>query len=739
MARSYPRIQIIIREWFKWDPSGFLPGDAVVNAMIVTAPLVVGVLTHNVLLGATAAIGALLVGFTAFQGGYRTQLTTMASAGVAVAVGLGVGDLCGGSYPALVSTYALLGMVGGLSLAYGIEAGVIGTQAIVAFAIGSGLHTSDTALVVNVLPAALVGAGMQVGATTLVRALRRFPVERRALRDAFQALAAYAAQQQHHSTIAPEAITLPQLTFVLTDPQPFRRPETGAPIIELAELAERIRTRLPVLRLTADYYSNDALTTEILNAVGDAVATACLLVVATLTHASSSPSDVLEAASNLARLASTLDKGDLGDNAHWTRAVHPLLVETDAALKTAQRLKKTERPVAIQSPASTNSRRYLPFTRPGRTTPSRRPRTGPLWRHAVRLALALVLAEIIVHQFDVQHGYWAPMTVALVLKPEYASTIIRGAARMVGTFVGIAFIALLILVLPHNTMIIAVVTGVVTWAGMAIFRANYASYTALITAVVVLLFVTLGAAADTVAPLRLVDTIIGGTIALLLYAVWPTWEGHSIPAQLADLLTTQATYTSAVLVRYCSFTTDNSDEHPPEYLMELLRNARNARAATEASTERMAAEPARNYAIPVAIAQQIVTQIRRNSLATLALHAHLGDPDLLELPGAERFSTHLYQALTNAARTIEALPTPPRSRPGPSDRSQGVRLEQPSPIAGPLTLDQSAWLSSVPPAYLSDSSDLTAATPFDPLVATASAIIAQAVDTIVDLVAPNTQ
>jgi uncharacterized membrane protein YccC len=44
------------------------------------------------------------------------------------------------------------------------------------------------------------------------------------------------------------------------------------------------------------------------------------------------------------------------------------------------------------------------------------------FRHAVRLASCVVIAEGVARGIGWQRGYWAPMTVAIVLKPDFTTT-----------------------------------------------------------------------------------------------------------------------------------------------------------------------------------------------------------------------------------------------------------------------------------------------------------------------------
>jgi len=58
-------------------------------------------------------------------------------------------------------------------------------------------------------------------------------------------------------------------------------------------------------------------------------------------------------------------------------------------------------------------------------------------RHAVRLACCFALADALGRTLDLPRGYWVPMTVAIVLKPDVAATFTHGLGRVAGTTVGL--------------------------------------------------------------------------------------------------------------------------------------------------------------------------------------------------------------------------------------------------------------------------------------------------------------
>ena len=65
------------------------------------------------------------------------------------------------------------------------------------------------------------------------------------------------------------------------------------------------------------------------------------------------------------------------------------------------------------------------------------------FRHAIRLAVCVALAAAVGRAVSWHRTYWLPMTVAIVLKPDFTATFSRGVLRVTGTLTGLAFATLL--------------------------------------------------------------------------------------------------------------------------------------------------------------------------------------------------------------------------------------------------------------------------------------------------------
>jgi hypothetical protein len=141
--------------------------------------------------------------------------------------------------------------------------------------------------------------------------------------------------------------------------------------------------------------------------------------------------------------------------------------------------------------------------------------------HVVRAAICVIVALILARTIGLVNGYWAPMTAMLILKPGLHETRTRGLARLSGTIAGCLAATAFAQVVDFSRPLLLV--GLTLTAGLAyaLQKAHYAILTCAITATVVLL-VSLGSSAVVVnAEHRLVATLIGGIVALVIAHIAP--------------------------------------------------------------------------------------------------------------------------------------------------------------------------------------------------------------------------
>ncbi len=150
----------------------------------------------------------------------------------------------------------------------------------------------------------------------------------------------------------------------------------------------------------------------------------------------------------------------------------------------------------------------------------------------LRLMTCIGAASLVSEVLPLQRSYWVPLTVAIVLKPDYGSVFARALQRGIGTIVG-AVAGAVLLVLVHGTWLLipfAVLAALLPYGRSR----NYGLLSTFLTPLVVVLIDLLTPAGWRLAEDRLVDTLIGCAIALLIgFAPWPmSWYAH-LPGQFA--------------------------------------------------------------------------------------------------------------------------------------------------------------------------------------------------------------
>jgi hypothetical protein len=175
-----------------------------------------------------------------------------------------------------------------------------------------------------------------------------------------------------------------------------------------------------------------------------------------------------------------------------------------------------------------------------------------------------------------------------------------------------------------------------------------------LTAYVVFIMMLGGVAEMTAATSRALYTLVGGVLALVAYAVWPTWAGSTARPALADLLEAHAAYVEAMLSAYA-----DPSRLDLRRLSQLRADARLARSNAEAVVERMLAEPARRASLAPRAAVGLLAALRRQALAALSLQAGLERGAPTAVPAIEALNTEMTGSLLALAGAVRSGAAPP--------------------------------------------------------------------------------
>lgn len=148
--------------------------------------------------------------------------------------------------------------------------------------------------------------------------------------------------------------------------------------------------------------------------------------------------------------------------------------------------------------------------------------TSAVGRHAIRYGVALGLGVAIYRVAGMrEHGYWIPLTILFVLRPEREETDRRLVLRAVGTLAGLILATGLAVAFDGAEPWIAIALSVSAALSFGLITVQYALFTAFITTYVVLLSDTLGEARFEAAGQRVIGTVAGIVIAWLAFRVFP--------------------------------------------------------------------------------------------------------------------------------------------------------------------------------------------------------------------------
>jgi uncharacterized membrane protein YccC len=271
-----------------------------------------------------------------------------------------------------------------------------------------------------------------------------------------------------------------------------------------------------------------------------------------------------------------------------------------------------------------------------------------LFRHALRLALIVTMAEFLASLLQVPRGYWITLTAVVALKPSFGDTSGRTVQRVVGTTLG-GIIGIALVVLIHNPVAILVCILVLLFTAMSVRSLSYGIFITLLTPVVILLLNVTSKGGWEIGALRIVDSLIGGTLALLgSYLLFPSWERQQLPTQLATTIRANLAYFQQVVASYLN--------PEPESSTETIRNLRHQAAlenANAAAAQRLFSEPrhVRGEVEPIAM---LMLYIRAffSSVTTLAEHQRKlsGEHQFADL---KQFTDAIVQTLENFANALE--------------------------------------------------------------------------------------
>jgi len=599
---------------FRFDAEKIAPSVGLRNAVGVALPIAIGFAFHAVGGGLLAATGALNVAFSDSRLPYIQRSRRMLAATAVVAVGVCVGALCGNSHALTLVVVTAWAFAAGMLVALDQTAADVGTVSLVTVLVFAALGLPPRQAAVSGL---LAGCGglLQIALSIALWPLRPYGPQRTALASLFRALA--------DSAGAAAATEPPPVTAQSTEAQDWLAPldrDRSIPAERYRALlsqAERIRLGLVALarfraRLARDEGAGAPV--QAIDRFFDA-ASALLRIVAAAIASGAAPAGSERELAEGAAIAEEL-RAHPGETVRDARRqIDALSGQFRAALDLVGHASPAGAAQFVRAEAERSWRLRLEsgaaILRANLTLRS------AACRHAIRLAVCVAVGEALGQTLALTRAYWAPMTVAIVLKPDFAGTFSRGVQRLIGTMLGLLLATALIHFLPLGTGVEIVLAALFTFLARCFGPANYGVAATAITAIVVMLVALNGTLPAAVLLPRGINTVIGGAVALIAYAVWPTWERTQVGETIARLLDAYGAYIHGLRCGY-----DQPSAPPPRELDALRLAGRRARSNLQASADRLSVEPGISSARLRALAD-LLANSHRLAHALLALEAGL--------------------------------------------------------------------------------------------------------------------
>lgn len=534
------------------------------NTLAVALPLAIGMASGHVGAGVGLGAGALNVMFSDQPGPYRQRLLHIGLASLTGALSGLVGFLIGSHTLALLPVVMLWGFFGGLLVLFGPNIARVGMVSMILLVIAA---AEPVANAFNAAALILGGGLLQLLLAIIAWPLQRYRPERQALAKLFRELAALARHRPQDGDAPPVTDTLTELQHILLGRH--ARGRAMEAFVVLLELAERIRLELLIM---ADTGTRQGGTRERL----DLCIARVLQGIAKALDEGAAPRHAERAVERLRRLQAAYPPQALP--VQYRRHLQALTGQLAAAVRNSRWA--GSRGELRASAAEASLPKALRTGSPLAIIRANLHLRSPALRHALRCAVCVSLALLVGRLLRLPHGYWLPMTAAIVLRPDFGATFSFGLLRVVGTLAGLLLTTALLTLSPHDAWAHLLLMTLLCFAFRYLATAHYGVGVAALTGTVVILLAFEGVPSAEALSDRAINTVLGSLAALAAYVMWPTWERRRVREVIADMLHAYADYLETL-------------SRPDTELArrEARTAARAARSLAQASLEKLRKEP----------------------------------------------------------------------------------------------------------------------------------------------------
>lgn len=621
----------ILRGLVRFDRGNWRPWSALRCMIGVAIPLIWATVAGHSALGVLASLGALYAGMTSFRGIYLSRLRMMLGTTLTMTVVTFIGSSVSAHDVSAVIAVLVGAFLLALVSAASASANTIAIQGTGVLVVLSGIPATSANPLGNAL--LVLGGGLvQTLLLTVIWPVDPRAPERRAVAAVFVSLAHFLDRlSQNPEPAIPDSEPFQEARAFMDEARKFHVLPDHAVLNHALRGAEALRAAL-----VGFARCDSAMREDGPEGVAEAERTAEPV-----------ERSFLEIAERLRRGADLRDvplppleeaaRPDWAEHARWIQLLRQIVDEI-------RQPPPTETPVPFASGLLSAVARVtkLPDSFALRSLSA---------QHALRYSLAVGLAMALCRAWGVEHAYWLPLTAGLVLRPDYATTLTRGIARLVGTVAGVLMASGVALLLHPGPTAFTALMLLAGWLACALYLANYAAYTSAITLYVVYSVAASGIPERTAGLQRLEATMAGVVLALAANLAWPMWQSRKVQGVLRDALRAQIEYGRGVVALF---------QGAPDDPAEAKRHwARSLRVEAERMVEAAQIEPSWGRVHLPQWAPDILAALTENAAIMLSLHAEalqqragrlLGDAD-----AGERASA----VLTAAQRLAASLEEPP--------------------------------------------------------------------------------
>ncbi|WAU78921.1 FUSC family protein [Streptomyces sp. Qhu-G9] len=627
------------------------PLVAVRGAVGLAIVIAVSLWAFGPVAAASSAFGAFQAAIATFQRSWRPRPELALASGTSLAVSTFLAYLTVSYEPLFLALLVAWTFAAGMSWAAGPTIGLIASSNVAIMLVTVTLPTSVAQAAGHA--AMMIVGGVVQAALIVLFPVRRWGAHRDALADALAAEGDYARRLRHDPLAAFDPLPLMEArnAAAVTPRQARRRP---AELHGARGLAERIR---PVLASLADPATGVPAEGRARDRVRELLGAAAAVLDAAA-HAIRHGEPVTVPPAALAAFR-TPDTGSI-----LTGRPYRAAARLDTLLKDV-----VETAGGASPQGREEARARLPETGGRPAAASHRPRSrptflglipvalkamreefrrgSPIVRHATRVSVVAATGYVLGSWLPLGHGYWAPLTSVMVMRPDFSQTYSRAVARLGGTVVGVAVATAVVRLADPGTYLSGALAVVCAGLMYLLMRTGQFAAQACIAAYVVLLLGMGGEEWNQTVPERVLLTLLGGLLAMLAYAVYPAWETPRLRTRLADWLATQGRYADVVFGAYA----DPAHRSVPDVRKALL-SARTARAAWHAAVARATAEPVRHRGLSRTAADDAEDALAQLGRVAMLLEAHLPEHGATPVPAAAAFAEALRESTQHGAKAI---------------------------------------------------------------------------------------